>query len=149
MAAGQSAAAWLAGARVEGLVDRQIPEEALPDGWAWREVCASAALADGGDGVRFEVPGRDQPLAAFAVRSAGVVRGYLNQCRHIPVELDWQPGRFFDDTGLYLICATHGATYRASDGRCAGGPCNGQGLIALQVLESDGAIWVAVQDGNA
>ncbi len=120
----------------------------LPDGWRWRAVCRSDALSDGGDGVRFEVAADGSALAAFAVRCEGVARGYLNQCRHVAVELDWQPGRFFDDTGLYLVCSTHGAMYHASDGRCAGGPCRGQGLIALQVAESDGVVWVAVQDGN-
>ena len=125
-----------------------MPEESLPDGWSCRQVFASGALADGGDGVRFEVPAQGESLAAFVVRSAGVAHGYLNQCRHIPVELDWQPGRFFDDSGLYLVCATHGATYRASDGRCVDGPCKGQALIALRVLESGGVIWVAVQHGK-
>lgn len=125
------------------------PAAGLPDGWHWRRVCGSDALCDGGDGVRFDVPAAQEPLSAFVVRSEGAVRGYLNQCRHVPVELDWQPGRFFDDTGLYLVCSTHGAMYRASDGRCAGGPCRGQGLIALQVAEADGVVWVAVQHGNA
>ena len=123
--------------------------QALPQGWSWRQVCGSEALCDGDEGVRFELAAQAEPLAAFVVRSEGVVRGYLNQCRHVPVELDWQPGRFFDDTGLYLVCSTHGAMYRASDGACAGGPCRGQGLIALQVVEADGAVWVAVQDGKA
>ena len=126
-----------------------IAAPALPDGWSWRQVCGSEVLRDGDSGVRFDVPARGESLAAFVVRSEGVVRAYLNQCRHVPVELDWQPGRFFDDTGLYLICSTHGAMYRASDGACAGGPCRGQGLAALQVVETDGVVWVAVQHGNA
>lgn len=110
-------------------------------------VCASAQLDDGGDGVRFELEGAT-PEAAFVVRFAGQVHAYLNQCRHIPVELDWQPGRFFDASGLYLVCATHGATYRAHDGVCIEGPCVGRRLQALRVIECDAAVWVAVQSGN-
>jgi len=123
--------------------------EHLQPGWCWQAVCAAADLAEGGDGVRFEVPGATEPIPAFAVRAGGVARAYLNRCSHVPVELDWQPGRFFDDSGLYLICATHGATYRASDGHCTGGPCRGQGLVALSVREQGGTVWVAIRDDEA
>ena len=108
------------------------------------QVCRSDELIEAGDGVRFEIPGKDGSLPAFAVRFDGEVRAYLNQCRHIPVELDWQPGRFFDADGLYLICATHGATYQADDGLCVAGPCSGQALIALHVREAAGAVFVSM-----
>ncbi len=97
--------------------------------------------------MRFELAAAT-PEAAFVVRSAGLVHAYLNQCRHIPVELDWEPGRFFDSSGLYLVCATHGATYRANDGVCIEGPCTGRRLQALEAVEFDGAVWVAMQSGN-
>jgi hypothetical protein len=57
------------------------------------------------------------------------------------VELDWQPNEFFDDSKLYLICATHGALYSPADGRCLGGRCNGRGLTPLPIEERDGAIY--------
>src|SRR6185312_16085931 len=51
-----------------------------------------------------------QSLAAFAVRVlGGMVRVYVNRCPHMGTELDWQPGDFFEESGLYLVCATHGA----------------------------------------
>ncbi|MEK9777197.1 MAG: Rieske 2Fe-2S domain-containing protein, partial [Quisquiliibacterium sp.] len=91
-------------------------------------------------------PGPAGPRPAFVVRYDGLPRAFLNQCMHVPVELDWQPGRFFDLDGLYLICATHGATYDPVDGLCVAGPCQGRRLIALPVAEHDSAIWVAVRD---
>ena len=119
-------------------------------GWGWQEICASEALLDGGDGVRFTVPVPGAaPAPAFAVRFEGLPRAYLNRCSHVPVELDWQEGRFFDDTGLYLVCSTHGAHYRAADGSCAGGPCRGQPLATLQACEAGGRIWVAIRTGEA
>ena len=119
-------------------------------GWRWQAVCASAALAEGGDGVRFDVPAAGgAPLPAFVVRYDGLPRAYLNRCSHVPVELDWQPGRFFDDSGLYLICATHGAMYNAEDGACAGGPCRGRGLSVLQACEAGGTVGVAVRNEEA
>ena len=110
-----------------------------------RFLCASADLSNGGHGVRFKatVHGREEP--AFVIRHQGVVYGYLNRCAHVPTELDWTPGHFFDDDQRFLICATHGALYAPASGRCVGGRCNGKGLIALSVHESDGSVFL-VQD---
>lgn len=106
-----------------------------------RLICRSAELIDGGTGVRFTVAGQDGEQPAFAVRFRGRVAAFLNRCGHVPVELDWQANEFFDDSKLYLICATHGALYSPHDGRCLGGRCNGRGLTALAVEERDGAIY--------
>jgi len=111
-------------------------------------VCAGDDLAEGGPGVRFTVTrdGREEP--AFAVRFDGGVHAWLNRCGHIPVELDWQPGRFFDDSGLYLICATHGALYDPASGRCVGGRCNGRGLVAVPVVEDGGEVFLVEEGGE-
>jgi nitrite reductase/ring-hydroxylating ferredoxin subunit len=111
-----------------------------------RLICASSDLRDGGDGVRFEVQTRSGPAAAFAVRYYGKVHAYLNRCAHVPVELDWQPGRFFDLTGFYLICAMHGAHYDPVTGRCVLGPCKGRRLSAVTVVEHDGNVYLTEQD---
>jgi nitrite reductase/ring-hydroxylating ferredoxin subunit len=106
------------------------------------ELCASAAVADGGPGVRFAVAVGAQPATGFVVRHRGQVRAYLNRCAHVAMELDWQPGQFFEADGEYLICATHGALYDPASGTCAGGPCLGRGgLRPLDVFESDGRVW--------
>lgn len=106
-----------------------------------RLICASGDLVDGGPGVRFVITrhGFDDP--AFAVRFRGRVYAYFNRCGHVPVELDWQHGQFFDDSKLYLICATHGALYAPESGRCLGGRCNGKGLAPVSVEERDGSIY--------
>jgi nitrite reductase/ring-hydroxylating ferredoxin subunit len=107
-----------------------------------RLICAAADLPEQGAGVRFEVErhGRMQP--AFVVRFEGQPRAFLNQCGHVPVELDWQPGVFFDHSRLYLICATHGALYHPASGHCVGGRCAGRGLIPLPVVEHDGQVYL-------
>jgi nitrite reductase/ring-hydroxylating ferredoxin subunit len=112
-------------------------------------VCASGELAEGGMGVRFTVDQHGASEPAFAVRYHGRVHAYLNRCGHMPVELDWQPGRFFDDSGLYLICATHGALYAPESGACLGGRCGGRGLVALKVVEDDGQIFVVQEGGDS
>jgi nitrite reductase/ring-hydroxylating ferredoxin subunit len=111
-----------------------------------RVICDSSELIEGGRGVRFEFELRGLRRSAFVVRFDGAPRGYLNQCAHVPVELDWQPGQFFDSDGLYLVCATHGAMYDAGTGACAGGPCSGRGLIPVAVAERDGKIFIEEQN---
>lgn len=104
-----------------------------------RLICAAADLRSGEDGLRFELSGGQ---AAFAMRWQGKVYGWLNQCRHVPLELDWHPGRFFDDSGLYLICATHGALYAPDTGLCVSGPCYGRALFPIKLVERDGNVYL-------
>jgi nitrite reductase/ring-hydroxylating ferredoxin subunit len=105
------------------------------------EICSSDALAEGGAGYRFKVMLSDGESSAFVLRVNSAVRGYVNRCSHVPVELDWNYGQFLDDSGLYIVCATHGASYDGESGACMGGPCDGKPLKALNVSESDGKIF--------
>ncbi|MBI1396926.1 MAG: Rieske 2Fe-2S domain-containing protein [Betaproteobacteria bacterium] len=107
-----------------------------------RQVCRSADVEEGGRGVRFEIQRDGEPLGAFVVRYDGLVHAYVNECAHVAVQLDWNEGEFFDHSGLYLICATHGATYLPDSGLCAGGPCKGRALRKLEVVERDGCIFL-------
>lgn len=109
-------------------------------------VCRSAALVESGDGVRFEVERGGARHPAFAIRFEGRVHAYLNRCAHVGVELDWQPGRFFDADGIVLICSTHGALYDPGTGECAGGPCRGGRLERVAVEEIDGQVVLSAKD---
>jgi nitrite reductase/ring-hydroxylating ferredoxin subunit len=106
-----------------------------------RLICESAALAEAGRGVRFEVEYFGEPVPAFVVRFAGVARGYLNRCSHVALELDWREGDFFGADGRDLICSAHGAVYDPASGKCRGGPCNGAPLVALRIEERDGKVF--------
>ena len=107
-----------------------------------RLICDASELVEQGRGVRFEVTRFDKPQPAFVVRHGGQPRAFLNQCGHVPVELDWQEGEFFDDSRLYLICSTHGALYHPANGVCVGGRCAGRGLIPVPVVERDGRVYL-------
>ena len=106
-----------------------------------RLICAATDLVDGGHGVRFEINTNGEREPAFVVRYGGRAYGYLNRCGHVPVELDWQPGVFYDHSGLYLICSTHGALYAPESGRCLAGRCGGRGLQPIAIDEHDGQIF--------
>lgn len=102
-------------------------------------LCNARDLIDGGDAVPFDVVYAGQTCRAFAIRYQGRVYAYLNRCRHVAMEMDYQPNRFFDNTGQWLLCATHGAAYEPDTGACAGGPCRG-GLIRITLSEHDGVV---------
>jgi nitrite reductase/ring-hydroxylating ferredoxin subunit len=107
-----------------------------------RLICPSTDLNEAGDGVRFEVEVNGKSEPAFVVRYQGRAYAYLNRCAHMPMELDWKPGKFFDVWGMHLICSTHGACYAPDTGKCVAGPCFEEGLVPLAVEERDGNIFL-------
>jgi nitrite reductase/ring-hydroxylating ferredoxin subunit len=109
-------------------------------------VCASDALEEGGKGVRFPVTAGGEDGTGFVVRFGGTVYGYLNRCAHVPIELDWNEGDFFESSGLYLMCSTHGAIYSPENGKCAGGPCRGGRLHPIAVHETRGQVFWTPDD---
>ena len=108
-----------------------------------RLICVAAALVEGGPGVRFR---RRSPAGfeegAFAIRYNGRVHAFVNRCPHAGTELDWNPGEFFDEGAVYLICSTHGALFEPMNGRCVAGPCRGASLQPLEIGERDGQVYL-------
>jgi nitrite reductase/ring-hydroxylating ferredoxin subunit len=77
-----------------------------------RPLCASTDLAERGRAFVFDVIHWRHPARAFVLRFEGRVVAYLNQCVHVPTEMDWQPGEFLDDSKNYILCSIHGAGLR-------------------------------------
>lgn len=102
-------------------------------------LCNASELKDSALAVPFDVTYAGQTCRAFAIRFEGRVHAYLNRCAHVPMEMDYQPNRFFDSTGEWLICATHGAMYHPATGDCVGGPCRG-GLVKIALQEQSGVV---------
>jgi nitrite reductase/ring-hydroxylating ferredoxin subunit len=105
-----------------------------------QHLCDSSALEECGDAVTFEVLDQGQSAPAFAVRYDNVVVAYLNRCAHIPAEMDWTPGKFWDQDKRFIICAVHGALYDPPNGECVSGPCPGAKLIPIEVTEQAGVV---------
>ena len=106
-----------------------------------QRICDAADLLEGGKGVRFPVRATGDKATGFVVRYHGKAYGYLNRCAHVPIELDWAEGEFFESSGMYIMCATHGAIYVPESGYCAGGPCKGARLRTIAVTEEEGGIY--------
>ena len=113
-----------------------------------RLICESTALAEGASGVRFALDPEGGEEKGFVVRFNGRACAYVNRCPHLGTELDWQPGEFFEESGLYLVCSTHGAIFEPRTGFCVAGPCRGASLEPLQVRETNGQV-VLVNDEAA
>lgn len=110
-----------------------------------RRVCPRAALAEGGRAVGFSIKRGGNSLPAFAIAYDETVHAYVNICPHRGTSLDWQPGEVFDESGLYLICATHGALFEPATGQCIAGPCQGAQLPKIAVKQ-EGVHVVLVHD---
>jgi nitrite reductase/ring-hydroxylating ferredoxin subunit len=105
-----------------------------------RFVCERSALTDGGLAVTFSIQRASRIVPAFAIAHRGQVHAYENVCPHRGTSLDWQPGQLFDESGLYLICATHGALFEPDTGRCVAGPCRGASLQSVPVHVEQGRV---------
>ncbi len=112
-------------------------------------ICASAALPERGTGVRFALGDGERAPTGFAIRHGGTVHAFVNRCPHMGTELDWQPGEFFEESGLYLVCATHGALFQPATGFCVAGPCKGASLEGLRTREEEGRVLLLNDSGPA
>ena len=84
--------------------------------------------------IESRTPGRP---GAFVVRHEGGLNAYLNRCPHTGAPLNWLPDQFLDHGQKHIICSLHGALFRADDGFCIAGPCQGQSLTPVPVKVKD------------
>lgn len=85
------------------------------------------------------IPGEPPWKTLILTRSGGQWRVYRNLCAHLPVPLDGGAGEL--PPGDELVCSTHGARFRVSDGRCVSGPCPGKSLQAVAFVEREGRLF--------
>ncbi len=84
--------------------------------------------------------GRKERLL-FVVKKAGQAYAYENHCPHAGINLEWQEDDFLDINKEHIQCSVHGALFKIENGDCMGGPCNGQGLTAVEItLDEQGNI---------
>ena len=114
---------------------------AEPRSAAAQRLCDSAQLRERDCAVLFEVLLHGRPARGFALRIDGHAVAYLNQCAHVPVEMDWREGEFLDLERRWIVCAVHGATYDPATGHCVAGPCAGARLRRISASEIDGVVY--------
>lgn len=106
----------------------------------------SAELQEKSVGLRFGLPQLGEHATGFVIRFENKPYAYINQCAHMPVELDWNEGEFFTREKDFLICSTHGACYEPETGYCVYGPCKGKRLQSLVVTEKDDQIIIQLNE---
>jgi nitrite reductase/ring-hydroxylating ferredoxin subunit len=97
--------------------------------------------------------------SAFVGRAGARVVAWANRCQHNPVPLDAADdievvsvgggrvrGAPLSDDRLHIMCQSHGALYRPSDGLCVLGPCYGQRLFPIDIEDTGGKIALVVRD---
>lgn len=104
---------------------------------------AEAADVAEGESRKFRLRCGERELECFVIRHRGEIHAWLNECRHVPMSLDWVENQFFTAERDYLLCPTHGALYVPDTGECVAGPPCGKSLHRIPVVERDGGIWAS------
>ncbi|MBC7770261.1 MAG: Rieske 2Fe-2S domain-containing protein [Phycisphaerales bacterium] len=79
-------------------------------------------------------------LSLILTRSGDRVSAFRNKCPHAGYPLQRADGRIVIQENRYLVCSAHGASFTLTEGACAGGPCNGDGLERVAVEVRDGLV---------
>lgn len=111
-------------------------------------VCRADALGEN-QTAKFRIGSGKDAREGFVIRHEGVVHAYRNECRHIPLTMDWVENRFLSRDRCWIQCSTHGARYQIATGLCVAGPPAGKSLHRLPVEIVDGSIVVHVPAGEA
>jgi nitrite reductase/ring-hydroxylating ferredoxin subunit len=103
-------------------------------------LCALGDIADpGSKGFMFRQG--EALFLGFVVRRGVTATGFVDRCPHAGLPLAMAPDRYLTREGDLILCSSHGALFRTSDGVCVGGPCAGQALRAWAVsVEGDGVV---------
>ena len=90
----------------------------------------------------FNSDAADNKLAIFLVKQENNIYAYRNQCPHTGINLNWQPDQFLTYDNHFIQCSTHGALFRIKDGYCVRGPCKGDFLQPVTLINKDGQLFL-------
>lgn len=98
--------------------------------------------------MKFLLPIRGFDEECFVINYRGRHYAYVNQCRHIPMAMDWVDNQFFAERGRYLMCPTHNAYYEPDTGECVAGPRGacGKFLYRIPLTVRRGVIYATAPD---
>lgn len=79
----------------------------------------------------------------FVVRRGGL-HAWRNACPHWGgTSMAWRKDAFLNREGTRIMCAAHGAQFEIETGLCTLGPCIGEKLARVELIESeDGSLHV-------
>jgi len=106
--------------------------------WSGKKLCSQEDLKSN-SATEIILRDGEQLCSVIVVNFENDLRVFYNSCPHARLPLNIKKDKFFDISGRYLFCSSHGAFFRPSDGFCFRGPCRGQALTQ---------IVIAVEEGN-
>ena len=115
-----------------------------PDGMsATVRLCHPGELAEGSSrGFDPTGTGRD---TMFVVRRHGL-HAWRNVCPHwANTSMAWRKDAFLNADASRIVCAAHGAQFDIATGQCLLGPCVGQSLTRVPLIEGeDGFLHICI-----
>jgi len=131
------------------VVRRQPNIESGGSGGEYGLLCRLDELPD--NSARGFDPWGDGKDSVFAVRRAGRVHVYRNQCPHIDgAPLPWRKDAYLNGDGSRIVCSAHGAQFDIESGACLIGPCLGQSLQVLpHRIDAAGQLFVAMSEDSS
>jgi len=119
---------------------RWFEERHAPDPGTY--LCTTGEIAD--KQVREFRFGQDTnfPFRMFIFNEGGTFRAYKNACPHFDVPLNHVPGDLFTEDGRYFLCMTHYAKFDTADGTCIEGPCEGDALDRIPLIQEEDRLVV-------
>ena len=90
----------------------------------------------------FPIVYKGKPHSGFIYRFNDEVHAFLNQCVHMPRNLNCESPTIFDQDKKYLRCSMHGIVYDPENGQSVSTMCNGESLQALRLYLSNNTIYI-------
>ena len=104
-------------------------------------LCNADLIADPGSrGFSVEFDG--EKIEGFIVQKDGLFYAYRNSCPHTSAPLDWVEHQFLDLDGALIQCAVHDARFTIENGFCVAGPCSGDSLQPLSIVQKVSGIFL-------
>jgi len=108
-------------------------------------LCPTSAINDPGS-KGFEVEYNGHTFSLFVVHKDGQFHAFINRCPHTGVNLDWQEHQFLDLDETFIQCSTHDALFEVATGLCISGPCIGDALTPVELIESNNTLNAVLPD---
>ncbi len=92
----------------------------------------------------FIVKYHGEDINGFVVHKDGLFFAYRNSCPHTGSPLDWVEHQFLDMDGSLIQCAVHDARFNIESGLCLAGPCTGESLQRLNIIQQDNQLFIEI-----
>jgi len=106
-------------------------------------ICHLEELTDPGS-RGFSVMLEEETIEGFVVQKDGQFYAYRNSCPHTGSPLDWTEHQFLDMDQAFIQCAVHDARFEIENGYCIAGPCIGEALQELPLLQQGNDLFIKV-----